>query len=282
MRPELEGWQRYAVVTGGVLLSGAVCAPAIRFLVAPSGSIGPTMLQAQSAFAAIVTMLLGFGLATAVGAVVGRLVNAAVGLFVVGAGLWAVRLRSGGMQDLVFGHGSLGLVIVETVLWGLLILGATHVVFRYAGPLTDIEPPPPDDARKDTAWTRLGLRGLASGVLVIPVVWFVARSDLKGQTLMAVVLAGMVVGLAGRLLSPHAQPRLLFAVPCFFGAAGQIIGMLLLHGPMIDAFVGRSIPALSLPMPIDYAAGSLTGVAMGLGWAKSFLQPEGGPQRLEA
>ncbi len=38
-----------------------------------------------------------------------------------------------------------------------------------------------------------------------------------------------------------------------------------------DAFVAGTLPAMSLPMPIDYAAGSLMGVAMGIGWAKGFL-----------
>ncbi len=50
--------------------------------------------------------------------------------------------------------------------------------------------------------------------------------------------------------------------------------MVLLKQPLVEALVTQSIPALSLPMPIDYAAGSLLGVSMGLGWAKSFQQQE--------
>lgn len=267
---ELEGWRRYAVVFGGILLSGAICSMSLPFLVAPRGTIGPTMLQAESPIAALLATLICLALAVGVGVAAGRLVNTAVGLFVVGAGLWVVRLRSGTAADLAFANGSLGLVVVETLLWGVLVLGATFAVFHFAGPLADIEP---DDEPGGGPWAS-GLRGAAAGILIIPAVWVVARSELRVQTLMAVVTGGLAAGLAGRLLSPHAQPRLLFAMPCFFGAVGQILGMMMLREPLADAFVDGSLPTLLRPMPIDYAAGSLTGVAMGLGWAKSFLQQE--------
>ena len=45
-------------------------------------------------------------------------------------------------------------------------------------------------------------------------------------------------------------------------------------GPLADAVVNGTLPVLSLPMPIDYAAGSLMGVSMGLGWARGFLHHE--------
>jgi hypothetical protein len=273
MSRELEGWRRYAVVFFGMLVAAGICYQAARFAVSPRGTIGPTMFQAQSPVSATFTMVLIFGVATALAAYVGRLVNTAVGLFVLGAGLWALRLRLGTIEDLAFANGSLGLVMVETVFWSLLVLGATLAVFKFGGPLSDIATAEPSDTPVK-AWDEWGLRGLAAGILVIPVVWLFARSDLKGQTLVAVVLGGMAVGLVGRLLAPHAQPRLLFGVTCLFGVLGQLVGMMMLRGTLADAFVAQAIPRISLPMPIDYAAGSLMGVAMGLGWAKSFLHQE--------
>jgi hypothetical protein len=158
------------------------------------------------------------------------------------------------------------------------VLAATLVVFRFAGPLSDIEPEQPGGA---PAPDGLGLRGLAAAVLVLPAVWLFARSDLRGQTLMAVVVGSMVVGLVGRLIAPHAQPRLLFAAVCLVGALGHLVGMMMVEGGLADAFVARAIPKINLPMPIDYAAGSLMGVSMGLGWAKSFLhQAETAPDAI--
>ena len=271
MSHEIQGWGRYAVVFGGMLIAGAICTAAMPFLMASTGTFGPTALQAQSVLGASAATTIFFGLAVGVACIVGRWVNTVVGLFVLGAGLWALRLRTGTAADLAFADGSLGLVALETVLWGGLVLAATFVVFRVAGPLKDISEP---DSGHDQWWDRLGLRGVAAGILVLPVVWVFARSPMQSQTLVAVVLGGLVVGLVGRLLSPHAQPRLLFAVPCFFGALGQLIAMFMMHDPLVDALVADNLPALSLPMPIDYAAGSLMGVAMGLGWAKGFLHLE--------
>jgi hypothetical protein len=273
MSRELEGWRRYAVVFFGMLLAAAICYQAARFAVSPRGTIGPTMFQAQSPVSATFAMVLFFGVATALAAYVGRLVNTAVGLFVLGAGLWALRLRLGTIEDLAFANGSPGLVAVETIFWGLLVLGATLVMFRFAGPLSDIAAEEHQEA-PTKLWDNRSLRGFAAGVLCIPAVWLFARSDLKGQTLVAVVLGGMAVGLVGRLLAPHAQPRLLFGVTCLFGALGQLVGMMMVRGTLSDAFVAQTIPKICLPMPIDYAAGSLMGVAMGLGWAKSFLHQE--------
>jgi hypothetical protein len=269
MSRELEGWRRYVVVFAGMVLAAAVCCLAARFWLSPRGSIGPTVLQAQTPATAAAATVIFFALATVLAAYVGRLVNAAVGLFILGAGLWALRLRVGTIEELAFSGGSLGLVALETAAWGLLVLAATLVVFRFAGPLSDITPAPAGEASDG-----LGLRGLAAAVLVLPAVWLIARSDLKGQTLVAVVLGAMAAGLVGRLLAPHAQPRLLFAAPCLFGALGHLVGMMVIKDGFADAFVAGAVPKINLPMPIDYAAGSLMGVSMGLGWAKSFLHQE--------
>ncbi len=271
MTEELQGWRRYAVVFLGMLLTAALCALAIPFSMDPRGAAGPTALQAESAVLAVSAIIVCFGLATGIAGYVGRLINCAVGLFVLGAGLSVLAWRWGTIEELAFSEGSLGLVGLETALWAGILFAATAGVLKMAGPLRDMVP---DDSDSDTDGGGLGLRGAAAGILVLPVVWLIARSELKGQVLAAVVLGSMLVGLCGRFLSPHAQPRLLVAAPCLFGALGQVIGMVLLKQPLVEAFVAQSIPALSLPMPIDYAAGSLLGVSMGLGWAKSFQQQE--------
>jgi len=267
----MEGWRRYALVIGGMVVTGLLCTLAVPWIRSAQGTIGPTVLQAESVPAAVGATLAVFAAAVVVAGFIGRLVNAAVGMFVLGCGLWALRLRSATITELALAGGSLGLVVLETLLWGVLILGATFAVWKIAGPLRDIEPSA-DPA--EPAWQRWGLPGVGAAVIVPVVVMIVARSPLAGQTLMAVVLGGMASGLAGRLISPHAQPYLLFAAPCVFGAVAAAFGLTTIHGSLPDAYVNQGIPAVNLPMPIDYAAGSLAGVAMGLGWAKGFLHHE--------
>jgi len=266
---ELEGWRRYGVVFGGGVAAAFICTAAVPFLVASTGTIGPTALGAQSPATAVAATVVVFGVATVMAGFVGKYVNAAVGLFVLGAGLWALRLRSATAVDMVFAGGSVTLGAVETALWGLMVLGATWVVFRIGGPLADVSPADPGVTLP--WWKKHGLHGAACGVLVVPVVWLVARSPLQGQTLMAAVFGGMAVGTVGRLIAPHVQPLLLFASPCFFGAAATLMAGMVVKGSLADAYVANDLPLLILPMPIDYAAGSLMGVSMGLGWAKGFL-----------
>ena len=88
------------------------------------------------------------------------------------------------------------------------------------------------------------------------------------------VVGSVVAGLVGRMMLPHAQPLLLCVSPCFFGMLAQIAGVVMLRQPLDQAYVQGTIPHFLFPLPMDYAAGSLMGVAIGLGWAKSFLHEE--------
>ena len=270
----MTGWKRYIVVWGGVVIAAAVCVRVIPYTVSSRGIIGPTLLQAQSPIAATVALVAGLAAATIVGAVVGRLTNAVMGLFVIGFGLGILALRFGSIQDLAFAEGSLPLLAVETVLWAGAVLGSTLVVFWIAGPLGDFVA----DEENEPASSGWSLGGAAAGIVMLPVVWLMARSELRGQTIAATVLGGLFAGMLARLLSPHTQPRLIFATACLAGAVGHLIGAVMIQistaDGMATAYVASTLPAVSFPLPIDYAVGSLIGVAMGLGWAASFLHHE--------
>jgi hypothetical protein len=105
-------------------------------------------------------------------------------------------------------------------------------------------------------------------------VWVLGQSPLKGQMLGAIFLGSLAAGLVGRLVSPHVQPILLMVAPIVAGAAGHLVGAALLRHPLGVAYVQNALSPLSIAMPIDYAAGSLAGVAVGLGWARTFLMHE--------
>lgn len=267
------GWKRYIVFVIGVVVAAAACVMAISFTTSPRGTIGPTLLQAQAPAAAVIAVILGMIGATIAGAIVGRLTNALVGLFVVGAGLGALAFRFGSFEDLAFANGSIKVLAVETVLFSVLVLFSTYAIYKFAGPLDDIDPP--DDDYKPIKSIALST---AAAVLVLPVVWFFAQSALRGQTITATLFGGMIAGLAARLIAPQVQPKLIFVSVCLIGAVGHMIGAYVIgsatSGGITSAFIGRTIPAVSMPLPIDYAAGALMGVSMGLGWARSFLHHE--------
>ncbi|MHC4109045.1 MAG: hypothetical protein ACYSTY_13280 [Planctomycetota bacterium] len=273
MREALHGPWRYFAIFVGIVLAAIICALAIGFVTSPRGTVGPTVLQAASVAKASIAVLLTFTVATAIACVLGRLTNAAVGLFALGCGLAVLAMRSATVQEIAFSGGSLGLIALETGIWAALVLAAAVVVFLVAGPL--LEPAPVHERLRPRDWlTGRAMLSLLCGFVVLPVVWFGAQSQMKGQALAAVFLGAVVVGLAGRLVAPRAQPVLVFAAPCLFGVVGHLIGMAVRGGGLDEAIVKGSMFPLSLPMPIDYAAGSLLGVSVGVGWAKSFLHEE--------
>ena len=80
--------------------------------------------------------------------------------------------------------------------------------------------------------------------------------------------------LVGRLVRPHVQPILLFASPLVFGAVAHLAGAALLREPLDGAFVAGTLWPTNLPQPVHSMAGSLMGVSVGLGWARSFLHED--------
>jgi hypothetical protein len=268
-----EAIRRNTTLLVGMAVCGLLLLAARPCLLTSRGAIGPSVLQAQSAALAAVAVVVAFGLATAVAIVVGRVINAVVGLFALGSGVFVLAIGLDTTREIALLGASLHVVAIETLLTAGLLLVASLAMFRVAGPLPDVYPRE-RGASSEPWWGRSGLIAGAAGVLVLPAVWLIAHSAMRGQVIGAVFVGSAVAGLVGRLLSPHVQPVVLFATPALFGGLSQMVVASMIHGPLDTAFMSGSFPALGLPMPIDYAAGSLMGVAVGLGWARSFLHHE--------
>lgn len=266
----------------GIILSALVFALAVGPWVSLRGVAGPVVaLSERPALAALVTLgCLAAGIAIA--AFVGRLINAAVGMFTLGCGLGLLAMRAGTVEDLAFSAGAAGPALrglaIETLLWAVAIGAASVVTFRIAGPLPDAVEI--DDPRLDGPFGRNAFVSLAAGLLVLPAAWLLALSPMKGQALGAVVVGSMLAGLGGRLLAPRVPPVLLFAAPCLAAALGQLVASTLVasSAPIGNLFVAGAIPRVAVPMPIDWAAGGTVGVALGIGWSRSFLKTERDPR----
>jgi len=265
---------RTIILVLAILLSAAVFTLAIQPSMSLRGIAGPTIQLAQQPLRALMWTLACYAGCVAIGCVVARLINAVVGLFVVGCGVAMLAMQSGTIESLVFGGGQLSSTAVETFAWALLVFIASVALFRVGGPLPDAVPI--DDPRVDGPFGVKGLVAQLAGVLVLVAVLLVAVTSQKGQALGAVVLGGMLVGVAGRLFAPRTPPLLLFTAPVFFGGLGQLIAHFLLPAnAKLDAvFIAKQLSHLAYPMPIDFAAGSLIGVALGIGWSRSFIKTE--------
>jgi hypothetical protein len=264
--------RRSAVLVLALIASVLAFTLAVRPATSLRGIPGPTLGLAEAPTVAAVWLAVSLAVGVVVACVVGRLINAVVGLFTLGCGVGFLAMRSGTVEDLVFGGAGSSAVAGETLLWALLVLASATIVFRVSGPLPDALPvvrPAIDGPFGRNAWI-----ALLAGVLVLLAVWAIAVTPDKGQALGATVVGGALVGLAGRLIAPRTPPILLFAAPLLFGALGQWIAFSGVSAdvPLDVAFVDRSLSRLAYPMPIDFAAGALAGVALGIGWSRSFVK----------
>jgi hypothetical protein len=274
--------KRNFILIIGIALAAFLCLQAVPYLITSRGYFGPTILQAQSPVAAMIATLICFGLSVAVAATVGKLINAVVGMFVLGAGLFFLDGRLNTIRAVAFASDGTAAwlpliwLTVEALLWAGLVLSAAVIVFKVAGPLRDIEPDE-FNQRPHPLWSVDALRCAAAGAAMLAAVLLVGQSTMKGQMIAATVIGGIVAGLAGRLLSPHVQPILIFASPLIFAACGYVLSIFTLKSPLDAAYVGNHLPSWTSSTPLDCVVGTLMGVAMGVGWARSFLQHEDQP-----
>jgi len=116
------------------------------------------------------------------------------------------------------------------------------------------------------------LAGVAAGGVVA---WFCAVTDLKGQTLMAGVLAAIAAGaashLAGNAMHSSVSPVPSLLAMALLGLVGPLLarGM---HGEhVVEAVYGGALFGPGRLMSLDWAAGALLGVPIGMGWAGAML-----------
>ena len=89
----LDGLKRNGVQIGGMVACGGVCVSAAPFLLSGHGSLGPTMLRAESPLTAVIVVAVVLAISAFLAAGVARMINTAVGLFCLGCGLFVLTLR---------------------------------------------------------------------------------------------------------------------------------------------------------------------------------------------
>jgi hypothetical protein len=264
--------QRTAVLFAGIAASALLFALAVRPSLSVRGIPGPTIALAESPLFASIWLVVAFAAALVVASIVGKAINAVVGLFVLGCGVGLLAMRSGTIEDFAFGAtSSLAGLAVETLVWAVLVLAASVFVFRVSGPLPDAVET--DQPRVHGPFGTMAFVSLNAGLLALIGVLVMTVSASKGQALAGTFVGGVLTGLAGRLIAPRTPPIMLFVAPVVFGALGHLVAHLQLKGAPIDAaYVQLQLSRLAYPMPVDWAAGALAGTAVGIGWARSFIK----------
>ncbi len=259
----MEAWIRTFVVIVAVGFVGFVGNWQASSLVSARGALGPSMLQTTSPIYSVFAILITVGIASVVGGFIARMTSSTVGMFILGFSIFAMSLKLAGVEEFVMNDGNYTLLILETAFLSAIVLLGTLIVFGIGGPLQCVQKPCADEK----AAVLVG-KAILISVVILPVVWFIANSPTKGQVIGATALGGILIGFLARQVLQTMQPLLLFCFPIAFGGVGYIIGLAISESTP-TALAQQTMSPLLFPMPLEYAAGVIIGLSLGLGWTSS-------------
>jgi len=234
-----------------------------------TGSPAAGFLLVQWSAGRFVTLLIcaAIGLALACAARLGGLRLTAA----LAAGAWVAGLASamGGFRNMIASDGSVLPITIESLAWAGAVLLLALVFF-------DDRKTRPDSQRASGAVGRILMTSIGAaiaGAATPIVIWLLARSDMRGQTIAAAIIASIIVGLLGSFTEGRRGRVALFAVPPIAGALACAFAWWQ-HGTITLLDIGHGWTPFALVMPHDYAAGSLIGVTLGLAWSRAFMSSE--------
>jgi hypothetical protein len=248
------------------VVAGLMCAS----LASDARGVVPVIPQASVGLSGWVAVAALWTVSWFVALGVGKAVNTAVGLFAAGCVLGVYAMRSGTVLDAAFDAASPAGIAVVSIVYAVLAGGLSWSTFVFAGPLPDM-PADPDELPEHGfgAFRPRQLVAALASIAAVVVVVFMARTDSKGQAIGAMTLGAMLAAMLSRSIRARTQPVVVFAAPALALGLAQL-ALSFASGPGFDDDIvkGTVAPILRL-MPMDIAAGSLCGVALGYGMTKS-------------
>jgi hypothetical protein len=267
---------RYAVLWLGVIICSLLTIPVAGTMTSEFGVAGPTLLQAANPMWSAIAMAILVIVYTGLAFIMARELNPAVALFVIGWGFGVLALSTAGISEYAWADGSLWALGIETIIWSLVVGFVVWWVMQSSGGLPDVA----HDWRVEpigslaSLSSKPSLLAFACGAIALPLSWLLLADTLNAQSLGAVVLASFFAGMAGRVAAPRLDPILIYLSVPLLGGIAQLVIASGWSGSLPDALVTGDIPRLAYVMPLDWVAGSLIGVSMGIGWARSFIVQE--------
>lgn len=246
--------------------------------------------SADASLLVCVSPMMGVGIgvgvmliALVVGMLGARLIGATRGLLCAGLVLVWAAAGTGRVDEILGqtgGGGTLWMLSAEGLMLTVIGAGIAWLILRTPlKPLGGLAATSNEQHEADvggmTMWDSSVPMALGAAILGAAVVgWIVAFDAQKGQTIGAAVLAGVGAAVVARLVSQTASPAVFIAGVALLGVAGPAAATLV-HGSGLGptrAAINGSLLALARPLPLDWVAGAMLGVPMGLSWAGSLIQ----------
>jgi len=279
---------RWALISLSLLLVGPAVAWVVGGLRDVDGGRAVTLLVNGSLPRGLLSGLVVFAAATLVGAVGARFL--ALGLGVTCAGIvlaWAAW--SMGTAEDVLRRANSPADLPRLALEGFLVTAAAAALCAFLTKVAthrDAHLAPrntkgipgliyPTDTEADARLT-LAIAVPAAIAAAAAVTWLLAVTNARGQTLAAALFGAVAAAAAAQVIAASRRCLITPAVPALAVAAVALAGPLIANAVqgsrIIDLTFSDHLLPIARPISLDWAAGTLLGIPLGLSWAGSMLE----------
>lgn len=283
---------RNIILFASLLVIGPAAGWLLSIVHAPDGAVRTTPLNSASPLMALVLAVVGLVAALTAGCIPARLYGARPGMSTFGIVAGWMALRTANIDELLRDSASpsraLVRLAIEGAIFGVIGLAGMFVLERAGWPVDKVLHP-----QRDGRPGSLKLLARPAGVQALlaaiaaggAVGWLVAIESLRGQAVMAGVCAGIAAGAAAYLALtatlPHGER------PASAGDSALVamcaIAVLAIVGPLsalvlqggsgaAAAAVKGNLFSLANLNGLDWIAGGMMGVPIGLGWAGASVE----------
>lgn len=289
MRQAIIRWTIYLLA---LFVIGPLAGAMTGSLRASDGSHAATPLFSTTPILGLVYGIAALLIALLVGVAAARLVSTASGFTAAGLVVaWAAWTTGDVDQMIRVSHSGSPLLSqsLEGAIFGVLALGIAAVLWIIGRP-EQTDP----NKRKDPEDALIAAlsQGPAKlfykvfkgkgGAAVIPVAllagaaaaWFIGVSPIKGQAVFAAITAGIVAAAAGRLVELEVSLPTLIVPIVALAILGPLAGYAMAGGAdkvVASAYANSLFPVANITA-LDWIAGALLGVPIGVGWAGSMME----------
>ncbi|MEI7656933.1 MAG: hypothetical protein WCK33_02580 [Phycisphaerae bacterium] len=251
-----------------------------------AGGHACSLLVGESPARGVMIGLVVIAVAAVVGTIASRLFSLGTGLAVAGIIFGWTSWHLGTVESIIRatdGRVDLLRFAVEALALTLAATGIAHATTVAAASSQ------PAAASRSGSWLERALVKSAdrpaSGVAVAAVVIgagaafaaasLVCLSGLKGQCLMGAVVGGIACGLAACYVAGAAKVTLHPAAPALgmvvAAVAAPVVAKFMHGDTLLSVLYADRLMMAAKPLPVDWAAGALLGVPVGMGWAGAVL-----------
>jgi hypothetical protein len=241
---------------------------------ATDGSHAATPLSCTNTGMGLLMGLGAVGIALLLGVIAAKLQGVAAGFSTAGIILAWAAWKTGTIDDMIRTSQSGSPLIaqsLEGVVFGVLIAGVALAIWLMGG----------KGDGKDLKQKLLHGAGTALPVAVIAgaaAAWFIAVTPIKGQAVFGAIAAGVVGAAAAKLVDGSITLPTLVVPIVALAVLGPLSGYAVAGGTATGvvqaSYAGRLFPLANITA-LDWIAGAMIGIPLGVAWAASMVEKKG-------